>query len=93
MTIKVHTCGNTWIHGKHPCWQVLKAMDDAGIPYEQVKEPTFPRSRRREVKRLTGQTRLPIIEFDDGTGLRESSSELVTRIRAGRLLEGRGADL
>jgi hypothetical protein len=68
-------------------------MDDADIPYEQVKEPTFPRGKRTEVERLTGQTKLPIIEFEDGTGLREESSELVARIRAGRLLEGRGADL
>lgn len=88
MTIKVHTCGNTWIHGGHPCWKVMKALDDAGIPYEQVKEPTFPRSRRTEVERLTAQTKLPVIEFEDGTGLREESKDLVARIQAGRLMEG-----
>jgi glutathione S-transferase len=89
MTIKLHTCGNTWIHGAHPCWKVMKALDDAGVPYEQVKEPSFPRSRRTEVQRLTGQTRLPVIEFEDGTGLREESKELVARVREGRLMEGR----
>jgi glutathione S-transferase len=65
----------------------MKALDDAGIPYEQVKEPTFPRGRRTEAKRLTGQDRLPFIEYDDGTALREDTKDLVARIQAGNLGE------
>jgi glutathione S-transferase len=87
MAIKLHTCGNTWLHGPHPCWKVMKALDDTGIPYEQVKEPTFPRSKRTEAKRLTGQDKLPFIEFEDGTALREESGDLVARIAAGNLGE------
>ena len=54
MAIKLHTCGGTWIHGPHPCWQVMKALDEAGIPYKQVKHPTVGRGRRTELKALSG---------------------------------------
>lgn len=87
MAIKLHTCGNTWIHGMHPCWKVMHALDEAGVEYEQVKEPTFPRGKRSRVKELTGQDRLPVIEYADGTGLREESKDLIARIRSGNLGE------
>jgi hypothetical protein len=90
MAIKLHTCGNTWIHGPHPCWQVMKALDEAGVPYEQVKQPTL-RGRRKDLEALSGQRVLPLVEFEDGTTLREESKDLVTRIREGRLEEARGA--
>jgi glutathione S-transferase len=89
MAIKLHTCGNTWIHGPHPCWKVMKALQDAGIEYEQVKNPTFPRGKRTELKQLSGQDKLPVIEFEDGRVLREESGDLAARIREGRLFEGR----
>jgi hypothetical protein len=92
MPIKLHTCGNTgWIHGPHPCWKVMKALDEAGIPYEQVKHPSFPRSRRNELERLSGQRLLPVMELEDGRVLREESRDMVARIREGRLHEGAGA--
>lgn len=91
MGLKLHTCGGTWIHGPHPCWQVMKALDDAGIPYEQVKHPTVGRGRRKELKALSGQDRLPVIEFEDGRPLREESATLVKRIKGGRLDEGAAA--
>jgi len=65
----------------------MKALDDADIPYQQVKDPTFPRSKRTEAMRLTGQDRLPYVEYEDGTALREESSDLVARIQAGNLGE------
>lgn len=82
MAIKLHTCGNTWIHGSHPCWKVMKALDAAGVPYEQVKEPTL-RPLRKAVKEHTGQVKLPVIELEDGTWVREESKDLVARIQAG----------
>ncbi len=81
--VKLHRCGGTFIKGPHPCWQVQKALDDAGIQYEVVQHPTFPRGRRKEYKQLTGQTLLPAIELEDGTVLREESKELVARIKRG----------
>ena len=84
MPIKIHTCGNTWIHGPHPCWQVMKALDEQGIAYEQVKNPTR-RSRRTQLEELSGQRLLPVLEFENGTVLREESKEMVKRIREGGL--------
>ena len=72
----------------HGCWQAQKALDDAGIEYELVKEP-LRRSKRTEVKRLTGQEMLPVIEFEDGTAVREEGKVLAEMIRSGRLFEGR----
>ena len=47
------------------------------------------RGKREDVKRLTGQTAYPTIEFEDGTAYREESSDMAERIKAGRLFEGR----
>jgi glutathione S-transferase len=67
---------------------VKKALDEAGIDYEQVKHPSVGRGRRTELKELTGQDRLPAIEFADGRVLREESADMVKRIKGGRLEEG-----
>jgi glutathione S-transferase len=93
MAIKLHTCGATFIHGRHRCWQVMHALDEAGIRYEQVKHPSFPRGRRSELHRLSGQRLLPVVEFEDGTILREQSKDLIARIRDRRLDEARGAQI
>jgi hypothetical protein len=91
MTVKLHRCTGTWLKGPHPCWQVQKALDESGIQYEVVKHPAFPRGRRTELVALTGQNRLPVLQFEDGRVLREESKELAARIREGRLEEGSAA--
>lgn len=73
----------------HGCWQAQKALDDAGIDYELVKVP-LRRPKREEVIRLTGQQVVPVIEFEDGTAIREEGKVLAERIRSGRLFEGHG---
>jgi glutathione S-transferase len=91
MAIRLHRCPLGFIKtGGHGCWQAQKALDDAGIEYELVKAP-LRRPKREEVKRLTGQEMVPVIEFEDGTALREEGKVLAERIRSGRLFEGRGA--
>jgi hypothetical protein len=87
MTIKLHRCSLLFVKGPHPCWQVQKALDEKGVPYEVVKHAPFPRGRRKEYIALTGQAKLPAIEFEDGTVLREESKDLAARIRDGRLDE------
>jgi glutathione S-transferase len=87
MAIKLHRCSNEWVKiGGHPCWKVQKALDEAGIEYELIKQPALRRNRH-EYERLTGYRVLPAIEFEDGTILREESDALVARIRDGRLGE------
>ena len=88
MAVKLHRCSTMWVKiGAHPCWRVQKALDDAGIPYEVVKHPAFRRSKRTQLQELTGQDKLPAIELEDGTVIREESKDLAARIRAGRLTE------
>lgn len=84
--LKLHRCGLMWLKIEgHPCWKVQKALDERGVDYEVVTEPTFPRGRREEVKQRTGQQALPVVELPDGVWVREDSSELARRIRAGEL--------
>jgi glutaredoxin len=85
MAVKLHRCSAMWFRGPHPCWRVQKALDDAGVEYEVVQHPAFPRGRRKELEAKTGQRALPAIEFEDGATLREDSKDLAARIRAGRL--------
>jgi glutaredoxin len=84
MAVKLHRCTITWIRGPHPCWRVQKALDEAGVPYELVKHSPL-RGKREAVEAKSGQRKLPVIEFEDGTMLREESSDLAARIRAGKL--------
>src|SRR5215217_3795808 len=64
MSIRLHRCRFTFLRSdRFECYRVQKALDDEGGDYEIVKSPYFPRSRRREVERLTGQRLLPVIEL------------------------------
>jgi hypothetical protein len=85
MAVKLHRCGALWIKGPHPCWQVQKALDEAGVQYELVKHPGFPRGKRKEYMALTGQKLLPAIQLEDGTVIRRESKELIAMIKSGQL--------
>jgi glutathione S-transferase len=85
MKVKLHRCPVTFAKSSgHPCWKVQKALDDAGIDDEVVKEP-LRRWKRTDLERRSGQRLLPAIEFEDGTILREESDELAARITENRL--------
>ncbi len=89
MAVKLHRCGNMWIKvGGHPCWRVQKALDDAGVEYDVVKESWPGRKGRTAVIEGTGQSGLPAIELEDGTWYREESAEMARAIRAGRFSGG-----
>ena len=85
MAIKLHRCPVMFAKSsRHPCWKVQKALDDAAIDYEVVKHPIL-KSMRSSFAGCSGQRLLPAIEFEDGTILREESTDLAARIRDGRL--------
>jgi len=84
MAVKLHRCSITWIKGRHPCWHVQKALDEAGVAYELVKHPPL-RARRKEYERLTGQRKLPAIELEDGRIIREESAALAEKVKSGTL--------
>jgi tRNA isopentenyl-2-thiomethyl-A-37 hydroxylase MiaE len=84
MSVKLHTCGVTWLKiDAHPCWTVEKALKERGVEFEAIREPTFPRSRRKAVEEHTDQRLLPVIENADGTWIRDDSRALIERINAG----------
>lgn len=92
MTVRLHRCPLTFIKtGGHGCWVAQKALDEAGIEYELVKAP-LRRSKREEVKRLTGQEVVPVIELEDGTAIREEGKVLAEMIRSGRIFESNAGD-
>ncbi len=86
MAVKLHRCGIMFIKGPHPCWRVQKALDDSGVEYEIVKHSAI-RGRRTELIEHSGQKVLPVVELPDGTMVREESTRLAERIRAGELGE------
>jgi glutathione S-transferase len=85
MAVKLHRCSVMWLKlGIHPCWNVQKALDEEGIEYDVVKGSL---RNRDEMKELSGQPKYPAIEFEDGRVYREESSDMVARIKAGKLFE------
>ena len=64
MAVKLHRCSIMWFKiGAHPCWKVQKALDEQGVDYEVVKGPLLP-GRRKDLERLSGQNKYPVIEFE-----------------------------
>lgn len=85
MAVKLHRCSATWLRADfHPCWRVQKVLDEAEVDYEVVKHSPV-RFMRKDVEELSGQHKLPLFEFEDGSVLREESRDLVERIREGKL--------
>jgi glutaredoxin len=89
--VKLHRCPFTFVHNDlDHCWKVQKALEDQGIEYEVVKEPTLPRSRRKDVIRMSGQQMLPVVEFEDGSAYRAESKDMAAEINAGKLFDHAG---
>jgi glutathione S-transferase len=86
MAVKLHRCSLMFVKiDGHPCWKVQKALDEQGIEYEVVKGPLLP-GKRKELEQLSGQSKYPAIEFEDGSVYRDESKAMAERIRAGKLL-------
>jgi hypothetical protein len=92
MAVKLYRCKNLWAKTpNHPCWRVQKALDAAGVEYEIVPGPWPGRGKRGEIEDLSGQTRYPVIQFDDSSSYREQSKDMAATIKAGKLFEKQGA--
>ena len=89
MAVKLHRCGG--MPGSR--WTATPAGGSrrrwATRPGWSTSWSSTPPSRARQAQgvhlQLTGQDRLPAIELEDGTVIREESAALVARIREGRL--------
>jgi glutathione S-transferase len=85
VAVRLHRCPLTFFKAeRHPCWRVQKALDEANIDYTVVKQPLLP-PRRAAFEELSGQRKLPAIEFEDGTVYRAESADMAARIEAGKL--------
>jgi glutathione S-transferase len=85
--VKLHRCSYTFLHvDMDACWKVQRHLDDAGIPYEVVKHG-FGKGKRPEIETLSGQGKLPVIEFASGNAYREESSDMAATVKAGKLEE------
>ncbi len=90
--MKLYRCKNVWAKNPgHPCWRVQKALDQEGVEYEIVRGPWPGRGKRGEIESLSGQTRYPVIQFEDGSVYREESKDMAATIKAGKLFEKQGA--
>ena len=87
MAVKLLRCSGQWVKIKaHPCWKVEKALQDMGIDYERVNLPAG-KGNRSDVEAITGQTKYPAIQFEDGSVYREESKDMERTIRDGKLME------
>lgn len=71
MAIKLHRCRLMWVKGPHPCWRAQKALDESGVEYEVVTHAVL-HGGRNDVEELSGKRSLPLVEFEDGSLLRDS---------------------
>ena len=86
-SVKLHRCSWTFLHTDlDVCWKVQRALDEQGIKYEVVKHG-FGKGERPQVRALSGQKWLPVIEFEDGRSYRAESDEMAARVRAGQLFD------
>ncbi len=60
----------------HPCAKAMRALDAAGHSYElrtvdgfKILPWTTKSATRDEIRRLTGQSLVPCLVFDDGTAI------------------------
>ena len=49
------------------------------------------RGKRGEIEELSGQTKYPVIQFEDGSVYREESKDMATTITTGKLFDKQGA--
>jgi hypothetical protein len=71
--------GDSWRPAAHPCKRAYDALKDAGHSPHVVKSYGFARlpgltRRRREVRRLTGESFVPVLLLDDGTVIKDSNT-------------------
>jgi hypothetical protein len=71
--------GASWSPAAHPCRRAHDALRDAGHAPEVVKVygfaelPDFTRGRK-EVRRLTGESLVPVLVLDDGEVVKDSGN-------------------
>ena len=90
--MKLYVCYGTfpapWRPGGHPCRNAYNALAAAGHQPEVIRAyglgplpDALNTPRRREIKRLTGNSWVPVLVLDDGTAI-DGSKEIVAWAQA-----------
>jgi glutathione S-transferase len=90
--LKLHRCSYTFLHvNADACWRMQKALDEQGVEYEVVTHG-FGKSEksRADVVALSGQKYVPVLEFPDGTIVREETDDMIAKLKAGELPSAAG---
>ncbi len=71
--------GDSWRPGRHPCKKAYDALKEAGHSPEVVKSYGFARlpdvtSGRKEVRRLTGESWVPVLVLDNNEVIKDSDN-------------------
>ena len=71
--------GASWRPAAHPCKRAYDALKEAGYSPQVVKTHGFGQlpdvtSGRKEVKRLTGESWVPVLVLDDGEVIKDSKN-------------------
>ena len=71
--------GSTWRGSAHPCTLAYKALTESGYSPEVVRcygmaELPDMTTGRKEVKRLTGESYVPVLVLDDGEVIKDSKN-------------------
>lgn len=85
--VKLHRCSYTFLHvNADACWRMQKALDEQGVEYEIVKHGYGKSAKARaDVVALSGQKLVPVLEFPDGTVVREETDAMIAKLKAGEL--------
>jgi len=72
--VRLYVCWGTYGGDWHPCHRAHDALRDAGYDFEVVRTYGWRRlpdalnpPQRHEVKRLSGDTEVPVLVLDDAT--------------------------
>ena len=67
------------------------AINGYGRIGRNVLRAHYESGKRHDIEKLSGQTKYPVIEFEDGSVYREESKDMAETIMAGKLFEQQGA--
>lgn len=87
----LHVCDKGTFGGPlHPCGKAASALKKANIPYvaqiaaDGIPFGLFTSGRRPELKALSGQEKLPVLELEDGTTINGSGAIAAWAVRNAR---------
>ena len=91
MAIKLYRCKNVWV--KSPATRAGACRRPSTTRASSTSSSKGPgrRGKRGDLEKLSGQTKYPVIQFEDGSVYREESKDMAETIITGKLFDKQGA--